>query len=154
MKKVKEDSMLERVYPFVIYKDDEANTFGIQKEPIIHINTLAQMCYRVYSQKQMTYSPILIVIDKYAIEGVGENGLFEFDFECNFIKKVEDIDFHTTDIEAEHRLGIVHNTDKEDNDQSSMDYFRNVIQLHGDLKEVYKKETINLGERMVHWIGK
>lgn len=135
-------------YPFVIYKDSTENILE-KKEPVIHLNTLAQIIYRVYSHKSSSQEPLLLVNDPYAIEGVGESGLFKIDFTHSYVCRVEEIQEVNSDIGVKDlRLGIVH----EINDTSSIEQFSKALLLHGELREVIDKSFINGKEVSIQWI--
>lgn len=146
MHEVKSENVVT-AYPFDIYKDG-ADTLIDRKEPIIHINTLAQMMYRAYSQESLIPDTLLLVLDKYAIEGVGEAGLFEIDFQNNYLKKVEDLQGDLKEDLGEFRLGIVYKNSLSDGIES----LRKTILLHGDLKDVLQNKKINSKELTIQWI--
>ncbi|MES1042745.1 hypothetical protein [Peribacillus simplex] len=155
MKSQKRETIVEIAYPFVIYKDSYANTSIDKKEPIIHINTLAQIIYRACSQESSIPDLFLLVLDKYAIEGMGEVGLFEIDFMNNYIKKIDDLQANLIDdFNKEFRLGILHEIHNKNKLSKRIENLKKTILLHGELKDVLQNKVINSKEMTIQWIKK
>jgi hypothetical protein len=139
-------------YPFVVYTDSCNQNVMVQKEPIIHINTLAQIIYRACSQDASVDDVYLIVMDPYAVKGIGEAGLFEVDFIKHYMKRIGELQDVLPDVENQvYRLGIVHVMDYPDRIQN----LKKTISLHGDLKDVLQRQTaLNSKETVIQWISK
>ncbi|MFJ7755851.1 hypothetical protein ACQKGI_21675 [Peribacillus muralis] len=146
---------VEIAFPFVIYKDSYSNPSIDKKEPIIHINTLAQIIYRTCSQESSIPDFLILVLDEYAIEGVGEVGLFEIDFKNNYMKKIDGIQKNfLDDFNKDFRLGIVHEIQNKNHLFKKMENLKNTIHLHGELKDVLQNKVINSKEITIQWIKK
>lgn len=142
---------MEIAYPFVIYKDSVANKFLGEKEPIIHINTLAQICYRAYSNESSLLNPLLIIMDPYTIDGVAESGIFKMEFDNNYVRKTNDLhSVYSNFGKKDFRLGIVY----EANDSTIMEQFSKALLLHGELRDVIEKSVLNGKEVTIQWVTK
>ncbi|GAF81301.1 unnamed protein product, partial [marine sediment metagenome] len=131
---------MEIAYPFKIYKNihEDMNI----KESLIHINTLAQICFRASTQATNYPLPHLIILDEHVVEGVNQPGAFEINFANNYLRKLEDVtSFHSN--EKGYRLGIFHEDDSSDAFHSNIKQYEKAILLHGQLKVMPQSKVLH-----------
>lgn len=141
--------MVDIAYPFTIFKNE--NDEICLNEPLIHINTLAQICFRASTQATDFPMPHLLILDPQAVEGVSQSGRFEIDFTHNYLKKIEGIDSFISK-ENGYRLGLIHEEMPSAELVQAIESFQNAILLHGELKVTLQKKKVRSKEMTIQWI--
>ena len=143
---------MEIAYPFTIYKNAEDEMCLAVKKPLIHLNTLAQICFRAYSQAPDLPMPKLIILDHKVVKGVSQSGRFEIDFKHSYFKKVGEIGLDLTS-EKRFRLGLLYeNAASKKQEEQLVECYQNAILLHGELTSVLQKKQNELTETAIQWI--
>lgn len=143
---------MEIAFPFTIFTDTEAGMHLSHNKPLIHLDTLAQICFRAFSQTPDLPRPELAILDPKAVDGVSQPGRFEIDFNHNYIKKVGEI---SSDLKAEKkfRLGLLHEkTASKVQEEQLIESYQNAILLHGELNVFPQKKEIDSKETTIQWI--
>ena len=143
---------MEIAYPFKIYKNTSNDMSLSRNEPIIHLNTLAQICFRASSHVPDFPRPQLLILDHQAVEGVSESGRFEMDFYHNYLKKIDDINDEFLD-DNDFRLGLIHESlILKKQEEAIIETYQNAILLHGELRVQLKKKKVGSVETIIQWI--
>ncbi|SDG76316.1 hypothetical protein SAMN04487975_101413 [Planococcus glaciei] len=139
---------MEIAYPFTIYKNTEEDLHATGSQPLIHVNTLAQICFRAFSQAPALPKPEIVILDNKAVEGVGQSGRFEINFDHNYLKKVGEIG---SELAAENgcRLGLLHGKNIEEEVIKS---YEKAVLLHGDLTIILESRQVDSKETAIQWI--
>ncbi|MCM2676425.1 hypothetical protein [Alkalicoccobacillus plakortidis] len=142
---------MEIAYPFKIYKNihEEMNI----KKSLIHINTLAQICFRASTQAPDYSLPHLILLDEHVVEGVNQPGVFEINFANNCLRRRGEVrSFHSN--EKGYRLGIFHEGDISDALHSNIKQYEKAILLHGELKVMPQRKGLHSSTKdvIIQWI--
>ncbi|MBM0067917.1 hypothetical protein [Alkalicoccobacillus gibsonii] len=142
---------MEIAYPFKIYKNIQEEV-GL-KEPLVHINTLAQICFRASSQAPDYPVPQLILLDESVVEGVNESGAFEIDFANNYLRKLEKINsVHSN--EKGYRLGLFYEGESSNSLHPIAKHYEKAILLHGELKVTPQRKVFPSSTKdvIIQWI--
>lgn len=143
---------MEIAYPFKIYKNTSDDMSLSRNAPIIHLNTLAQICFRASSHVPDFPPPQLLVLDHQAVEGVSESGRFEMDFGHSYLKKIDVVNDELLD-DRGFRLGLLHeNLISKKQEEAIIESYQNAILLHGELKVQLKKKKVGSEETIIQWI--
>ncbi|TDL31978.1 hypothetical protein E2R51_12240 [Jeotgalibacillus sp. S-D1] len=140
---------MDIAYPFTIFKN--ANDEKCVNEPLIHLNTLAQICFRASTQATDFPMPHLLILDPQAVEGVSQSGRFEIDFTHSYLKKIGEIDSFISK-ENGYRLGLIHKEMPSEEQVQVIESYQNAILLHGELKVTLQKKKVRSKETTIQWI--
>ncbi|WKA58548.1 hypothetical protein QWY16_18975 [Planococcus shenhongbingii] len=140
---------MEIAYPFMIYKNAEDNLHLADNKPLIHLNTLAQICFRAFSQTPDFSKPEIIILDHQAVEGISQPGRFEIDFDHNYFKKVGEISSELEKGER-FRLGLLHK--KNADEKQVIESYKKAVLLHGELATVLENRQVDSKETAIQWI--
>ncbi|MGN7313411.1 hypothetical protein ACTHQ4_20195 [Alkalicoccobacillus gibsonii] len=142
---------MDIAYPFIIYKNiQEEMDF---KKPLIHINTLAQICFRASTVAPDYSIPQLLLIDDRVVEGVNQSGAYEINFAKNYLRKLEEIKpIHSS--EKGYRLGLIHEGESSNSLFTILKHYEKAILLHGDLKVTQQRKFIPSSTKdiIIQWI--
>lgn len=139
---------MEIAYPFTIYKNTEEDLHANSSQPLIHVNTLAQICFHAFSQAPNFSKPEIVLLDSQAVEGIGQSGRFEIDFDHNYLKKTGEIGLEAA-AENSYRLGLLHNKDA---GEEVMGSYEKAVLLHGELTIVFENRLVDSKETAIQWI--
>ncbi|MBX0314681.1 hypothetical protein [Planococcus glaciei] len=139
---------MEIAYPFTIYKNVGEDLHATSSQPLIHVNTLAQICFRAFSQAPGLPKPEIVILDHKAVEGVSQSGRFELDFHHNYLKKTGEIG---PELAAEngYRLGLLHEKNAQ---EEVLESYEKAVLLHGELAIVFENRQVNSKETAIQWI--
>lgn len=139
---------MDIAFPFTIYTETEADMRLSNIKPMIHVNTLAQICFRAFSQAPGLPKPEIIILDHKAVEGVSQSGRFEIDFHHNYLKKTGEIG---PELAAENgcRLGLLH---EKDAGEEVLESYEKAVLLHGELAIVFENRQVDSKETAIQWI--
>lgn len=139
---------MDIAFPFTIYTETEADMRLSNIKPLIHVNTLAQICFRAFSQAPGLPKPEIVILDHKAVEGVSQSGRFEIDFHHNYLKKTGEIG---PELAAEngYRLGLLH---EKDAGEEVLESYEKAVLLHGELTIVLENRQVNSKETAIQWI--
>ncbi|QDY45183.1 hypothetical protein HF394_05450 [Planococcus glaciei] len=143
---------MEIAYPFTIYKNVQEDLHATSSQPLIHVNTLAQICFRAFSQTPGLPKPEIVILDHKAVEGVSQSGRFELDFHHNYLKKTGEIG---PELAAEngYRLGLMHKvTEEKEQDALLIKSYEKAVLLHGELAIVFENRQVDSKETAIQWI--
>lgn len=138
---------MEIAYPFTIYKNVGEDLHATSSQPLIHVNTLAQICFRAFSQVPDFPKPAIVILDHQAVEGISQPGRFELDFDHNYLKKTGEIGPELAK-EKRYRLGLLH----EKNAQEVIKSYEKAVLLHGELAIVFENRQVDSKETAIQWI--
>ena len=143
---------MEIAFPFTIYTDTETDMHLSNNKPLIHVNTLAQICFRAFSQAPGFPKPEIIILDHQAVEGVSQSGRFEMDFDHSYFKKTGELSPDLAQ-EKRFRLGLLHEAmEAETPEEQLIESYGNAILLHGELKIVLEKKQLDFKKTTIQWI--
>ncbi|MBZ5199867.1 hypothetical protein HU147_01450 [Planomicrobium chinense] len=140
---------MEIAYPFTIYKNAEEDLLAAGSKPLIHVNTLAQICFRAFSQAPDFPKPEIVILDHQAVEGISQPGRFELDFDHNYFKKTGEIGSELAK-EKRFRLGLSH--EKNTDEKQVLESYEKAVLLHGELSIVFENRQVNSKETAIQWI--
>ncbi|ETP67281.1 hypothetical protein G159_19230 [Planococcus glaciei CHR43] len=139
---------MDIAFPFTIYTDTEADQRLSNIKPLIHLNTLAQICFRAFCQASGLPKPEIIILDHKAVEGVSQSGRFEIDFDHNYLKKVGEIGPEAA-AEKGYRLGLLH---KKGAQEEVIKSYEKAVLLHGELAIILENRQVDSKETAIQWI--
>ncbi|MBD8014525.1 hypothetical protein QL992_10700 [Microbacterium sp. APC 3898] len=140
---------MEIAFPFTIYTDTETDMHLSNNKPLIHLNTLAQICFRAFSQASGLPKPEIVILDDKAVEGVSQSGRFEMDFDHNYFKKVGEISSELAK-EKRFRLGLLYEKNAEE--EQVIESYEKAVLLHGELTIVRESKQLDSKETAIQWI--
>ncbi|MCA1065308.1 hypothetical protein QTG56_07445 [Rossellomorea sp. AcN35-11] len=166
----------KEIYRFQIFKettDFAENTSGTEDEkiPLVSLNILAQMVYEVVEKvNQLNPQPIVILLRKNIVKGVGRPGMYGFDFTNETLVPIESLgveEWNRLKEQSKSSLALGFGLLGEDQNskltqetiikgsEGVKKEMKRILELHGDLEDIVAENPVGISKlplAYLHWI--
>jgi hypothetical protein len=153
----------KEIIHFQIFKDtfsftEEPMGTQFEKNPLVHLNTLAQMVYEVVEKVDShNLQPTVISLKGNIVEGVGRPGVYGFDFINETLIPIESLgveEWNTLKEQAKSSLAVSFGLNIKES-EGVKNEMKRILELHGDLEDIVAESPVGIAKlplAYLHWI--